>query len=142
MRSKENNKVIFQELDKIKVFDGDVLKVLKKSELIFRDFGEAYFSIIKSGSIKGWKLHKRMTCNLVVPIGEVEFIISKDLFSFNKYTIGVHNYGRLTIPPNYWFAFKGNFHHDSLILNIADIEHNPDEYNKKLLTEVEYDWRN
>ena len=118
------------------------MKILKKSETAYIDFGEAYFSTIKPGLIKGWKLHKIMTCNLVVPYGEVEFVISKDFIEFNKYIIGKNNYGRLTIPPNYWFAFKGKSHHDSIILNITDIEHRPEENDKKLLTEVEYDWSN
>lgn len=142
MQNKKNNKIIFKELDKINVVDGDVLKILKKSETAYIDFGEAYFSTIKPGLIKGWKLHKIMTCNLVVPYGEVEFVISKDFIEFNKYIIGKNNYGRLTIPPNYWFAFKGKSHHDSIILNITDIEHRPEENDKKLLTEVEYDWSN
>ena len=138
----KNNKVIFKELDKINVVDGDVLKILKKSEATLSDFGEAYFSMIKSGSIKGWKLHKIMTCNLVVPFGEVEFVISKDFLEFDKYIIGINYYGRLTIPPNYWFAFKGISVHDSIILNITDFEHNSEENDRKLLTEVEYDWSN
>tara|TARA_B100000900_G_scaffold341981_1_gene305240 strand:+ start:26475 stop:26903 length:429 start_codon:yes stop_codon:yes gene_type:complete len=142
MENKKNNKVIFKELDKINVVDGDVLKILKKSEAVFSDFGEAYFSMIKSGSIKGWKLHKMITCNLVVPFGEVEFVISKDFLEFDKYIIGINNYGRLTIPPNCWFAFKGRAHQDSIILNITDFEHNPDENVSKLLTDVDYDWSN
>ena len=38
------------------------------------EYIEAYFSIIKPGYIKAWKLHKKMTMNIVVPIGSVQFV--------------------------------------------------------------------
>ncbi len=135
------DKVFFQKLNRVRVQGGDILHALKKSDSSFKGFGEAYFSIIKSGIIKGWKLHKKMTCNLIVPIGEVEFIITNNLRNFDKHILCEKKYGRLTIPPNFWFAFKGKSNKDSLVLNIADREHDSAEYYKKDIKEIDYDWR-
>lgn len=119
---------------RIKVEGGDVLHILNSKESDFKIFHEAYFSIIKSNYIKGWKLHKEMTMNLIVPIGNVQFIFysEKGELLLNK-TIGEHNYCRLTVPPNIWFGFKGLSNKDSLILNIADMLHNPEEVERKSL---------
>ena len=86
---------------RIKVEGGDVLHILNSKESDFKIFNEAYFSIIESNYIKGWKLHKEMTMNLIVPIGNVQFIFysEKGELLLNK-TIGEHNYCRLTVPPN------------------------------------------
>ena len=73
-----------------------------------------------------------MTLNLIVPIGEVTFVIYNDKgdsFKNNyfSYTISSTNYFRLTIPPGLWIAFKGKLKDFNLVLNIADLEHDPQE---------------
>ena len=67
--------VIINPLKIIDSEDGRVLHGMKRVDLGYKDFGEAYFSEIKSKKIKAWKRHKQMTLNLVVPIGEVRFIL-------------------------------------------------------------------
>ena len=74
------DKVIIRKLNQIKNSDGDIYHVFKKTDKEFKDFGEAYFSFINQGCIKGWKKHKEMTLNLVVPIGKVKFVIYCDLY--------------------------------------------------------------
>ena len=59
---------------------GDVLHGIKSSEASFAGFGEAYFSTINQGDIKGWKKHSKMTLNLVVPKGEIQFVIFECFF--------------------------------------------------------------
>ena len=61
--------VLVTPLKKINNSKGDILHALKKSDPDFSNFGEAYFSIIKKGEIKGWNRHKKMTINLIVPVG-------------------------------------------------------------------------
>ena len=58
---------------KINVEGGNVLHALKASEKEFHGFEEAYFSTIEINKIKAWKRHLRMTMNLIVPVGEVQF---------------------------------------------------------------------
>ena len=67
--------VIISTLKQIHHPKGDILHAIKKSDVGFSGFGEAYFSIINQGDVKGWKKHTKMTLNLVVPIGEIEFVI-------------------------------------------------------------------
>lgn len=57
--------VIFTPLPIIDTKGGDVLHAMKVSDEGFHVFGEAYFSTVKSGAIKGWKLHREMVLNIV-----------------------------------------------------------------------------
>ena len=51
-------------LKHIVVPKGDILHALKSIDEDYIGFGEAYFSQIKYGQIKGWKKHNRMMLNL------------------------------------------------------------------------------
>ena len=130
----------------IKSNDGSVMHALKKNEYEFIGFGEAYFSTVNYNSIKAWKLHTKMTLNLIVPSGEVLFYFldnRKDSSSYNKFekiTLSEKNYFRLTVPPNIWFGFKGISRNVSIILNIADMIHDPDEVLRKNLDEIDVAW--
>lgn len=126
---------------------GDVFHGLKASERSFAGFGEAYFSSVKHGSIKGWKKHTRMTLNLVVPVGEVRFVMFDDRAessSFGRFfevkLSRDHNYARLTVPPRVWMAFQGVGVAENILLNIASIEHDPHEAVSKRLEEIVYEW--
>ncbi len=117
----------------IKTPNGEVKHALKASDDSFSEFGEAYFSSVDFGAIKGWKKHTQMILNLIVPVGEIKFTIFDDREgsdSFGKYfsiILGVGNYQRLSISPNLWVAFEGIGKGENTLLNIASIEHNPDE---------------
>ena len=67
--------VIISPLKKIHHPKGDIFHAIKKSDVGFFGFGEAYFSTVNQGDIKGWKKHKEMILNLVVPVGEIEFVV-------------------------------------------------------------------
>jgi len=54
---------------------GDIFHAMKKSDKGFDGFGEAYFSTVHQSDIKGWKKHTKMTLNLVVARGEIEFVV-------------------------------------------------------------------
>jgi len=125
---------------------GDIYHGMKKSDIGFSGFGEAYFSTIKKNEIKGWKKHLEMTMNLIVPVGEVSFVLFDDRKKislkkqFYSVTLSLENYQRLTIPPGIWHAFKGKNDIRSLILDIADIEHQPNEIMRKEIDEIPFDW--
>jgi dTDP-4-dehydrorhamnose 3,5-epimerase len=101
------------------------------------DIQEVYFSTIKYKQIRGWKLHKKMTLNLVVPIGKVRISLIKDDIKQNDKLIKYEEilsqdpYFRLTIPPGIWFAFEGLDNGQNLVCNIADYLHDPDEVKRK-----------
>ena len=125
---------------------GDIFHGLKKSDAEYSSFGEAYFSIINNGEIKGWNKHKMMTLNLIVPFGEVTFVIcdkresSRSKGEFFKVTLSQTNYKRLTVPPGLWIAFRGNGNSTNLILNIANMEHDPNEIDKINLDKIPYNF--
>ena len=60
--------VILTPLKQIYNSKGDIFHAMKKSDKGFNGFGEAYFSTILKGEIKGWKKHTRMTLNIIVPV--------------------------------------------------------------------------
>lgn len=133
--------ILISPLARISTVGGDVLHAMKKSDVGFYDFGEAYFSWVETGVTKGWKCHTLMTMNIIVPVGQVRFVFySKDANEFRIEDIGVERYVRITVPPGIWFAFKGINSTQSLVLNIASIEHDPDEVNRLELSEIKYDW--
>ena len=129
-------------LRKIPTLGGDVMHGLKNSESQFNDFGELYFSFVEKDAIKAWKYHKRMTLNLIVPIGEIKLVFhstNRKNF-FRTEIIGEKRYVRVTVPPRIWFGFKGISSSMSLMANIADIEHSPDEVKHKNLSSFNYNW--
>jgi len=123
---------------------GDVFHGMKKCDPGFSGFGEAYFSTVYAGDIKPWKKHIRMTLNLIVPIGNIRFVMHDDRLesATNGETfaveIGKNNYKRLTIPPGVWMAFEGIGEELNLLLNIADLEHDPLEVERADLERFTY----
>ena len=130
----------------IDTFSGDVLHVMKEGDDGYADFGEAYFSTVEYNSVKAWKRHHKMVLNLVVPVGEVRFVIYDDRQNsstvgvFQEITLSKKNYSRLTVPPLVWLGFQGLEQGMNLLLNIASIPHNPNEVDRKLFNAIDYDW--
>lgn len=130
-----NFKIKIKKLKKFKLEDGDVYHALKASESEYYGFKEAYFSTIKNNKIKAWKRHYKMTMNLIVPIGKVQFIFYDENKNLLKnLMIGEENYSRITVPPMIWFGFKGVSLDTSYILNISNEIHDPLEVERKPLT--------
>jgi dTDP-4-dehydrorhamnose 3,5-epimerase len=59
-----------------------------------------------------------------------EVIISRD------------NYCRLTIPPMIWMGFQGLSDNGSMLLNLANLEHSPNEVDKRNIEEIKFNWNN
>ena len=128
--------------------NGDVLHGLKATDESFVSFGEAYFSTVRSGKRKGWKRHTRMTLNIVVPAGEIGFVLFDDRQAsvttgkFYEVTVSRKNYVRLTVPPGIWMAFYGKGEGENMLLNIASIPHDPTEAENLPLENdrIKYSW--
>lgn len=119
---------------------GDIFHAMKKSEFGFCGFGEAYFSTIHKDEIKGWKSHTKMTLNIIVPFGSIEFVIYDEVTkSFFNVTLSESNYKRLTVSPCLWMAFRGRSE-NNMLLNIASLEHDPAEAINKNLKDIDYEW--
>ncbi len=133
----------------LKILDtngGSVFKAIKKDDIGFQDFGEAYFSSVKPGSIKGWKRHEKMILNFIVPVGSIRFIFydnretSKSFGKFQEEKLSIKNYCRITIPPMLWVAYQGLGNKDSFLLNVASIPHDPKEVETEPLDKFYYHW--
>lgn len=138
--------VVLTSLKIIETPGGNVLHGMKQGDSGYAGFGEAYFSIVEVGAVKGWKRHHQMTLNLVVPVGTVRFIIyderleSSTYLTFQDVTLSIDNYQRLTVPPMVWMAFQGVGDSDSMLLNLASIPHNQNEVDQKLINEINFGW--
>ncbi len=132
--------VILTPLKQIYHPKGDIFHAMKKSDIGFDGFGEAYFSTINQNDIKGWKKHTKMTLNIIVPVGNIEFVVydenSKEFFSTK---LSHNNYQRLTVKAGLWMAFKGLDKYN-MLLNLASIEHDPNEAVNIELNEINYKW--
>ena len=125
-------------LKKITHPKGDIFHAMKASDDGFFGFGEAYFSTVNQGEVKGWKKHTEMTLNLVVVIGEIEFVVYDDN-SFYSVKLSKNNYQRLTVEPGLWLAFKG-VSAENMLLNLASIEHNTNESENVDMYGFDYNW--
>lgn len=126
------NGVLLTPLKIIAGDNGGVMHALKNNEPSFAGFGEAYFSTVNKGAVKGWKRHREMILNITVPSGCIRFVLFDDREdsitkgTIQEITISPKNYQRLTVPPGIWMAFQGVDEYN-MLLNIASIPHNPAE---------------
>jgi dTDP-4-dehydrorhamnose 3,5-epimerase len=128
-------------LARIDTGGGDVMHALKVHESDYVGFGEAYFSCVDGGVIKAWKKHTRMMMNLIVAVGNVRFVFfDASSNKFREEIIGVDRYLRLCVPPGVWFGFQGLSFPQSLVLNIANMEHDPEEVERQEISRIQYDW--
>ena len=135
-------------LKQICVDGGDVYHAMKQNDAGYEGFGEAYFSFVHSNAVKAWKQHTSMTLNLVVPVGVVRIVMvderidSPTCGQFQEVTLSPENYQRITVPPMLWVGFQGLADIKSMMLNMANIVHNPKESNNKDIEEIQFDWTN
>lgn len=130
------NGVLLTPLKQINHPKGDVYHAMRCFDPGYISFGEAYFSSILGGLIKAWKCHSRMTLNLVCMVGKIHFVLfdgrksSSTYGNFMEVTLSPESsilYRRITIPPGVWMAFIGIAKGKNMLLNVADIPHDPQE---------------
>jgi len=139
----KNSVIEIKDLSQFDTHGGTVKQIIKTNNEPEFSLGEAYFTSISYGVVRGWKLHTRMTMNLVVPVGDVKFVFySEKTKTFQKEVLGQSRYVRATVPPNIWFAFEGLNPCGNLILNLASISFDPSEVLRLDLSEIEFNWGN
>lgn len=130
----------------IEVAEGDVMHAMKVSDFGYAGFGEAYFSMVNGGAVKAWKRHREMTLNLIVPVGAVRFVLyddrkkSESAGRFQQVTLSKKSYYRLTVPPMIWMGFQGVGDGNNLLLNLADLEHRPEESERRTIDQIDFNW--
>lgn len=138
--------VLLTPLRRVEHPKGDIYHAMKASAPGYAGFGEAYFSTIRGGLVKGWKRHNRLALNLVVPVGRIQFVVhdsreaSPTRGAFGSALLGPSgSYARLTVPAGLWVAFRG-LDDWNLLLNIIAEEHNPAEADNIELDSIPYPW--
>ena len=128
-------------LSEMPVDGGNVLQGLRVTDSDYIGFGEVYFSWIEANFVKAWKRHREMTMNLLVPFGSVRFVFyDTEQDSARVETVGMDNYRRITVPPGIWFGFQGVSYQKSLVCNIANIKHHPEEADRIEIQRINFDW--
>lgn len=113
---------------------GDIQHGMKAGDAGYAGFGEAYFTRVLPGAVKGWKRHRQMVLNLLVPCGAVRFYLRHDDGRRQVYLLGDAPdsvagsvYARLTVPAGWWVAFEGVGPQLNQVLNLASMAHDPAE---------------
>ena len=138
--------VIQTPLKIIDVAGGPVMHAMKNVDPGFAGFGEAYFSVCERGAIKAWKRRRKMTLNLIAPVGSVLLALYDDADRigskgcWQRVVLSPDNYVRLTVPPNIWIGLQGISSGLNLLLNVADIPHDPDEVERLAVAELPFEW--
>lgn len=130
-------------LTQLKIFEnskGNIYQGLKISEKNYTKFGEIYFTFIKYKKIKAWKYHTKMKLNLMVPLGIVKFVFIDKDYKVLEVVASKKNYTRITVPPKIWFGFMGLSKNQSLVANLASIEHDDNESKNFNLDYFDYKW--
>ena len=123
------DRVLLTRLRRIPTPLGAVLHAMKSVDPGYVGFGEAYFSIVERGAVKGWKRHARMVLNLVVCSGMIRFYLRRDGWagSVALSPEADETHARLSVPPGFWMAFEGVGETVNMVLNVASIVHDPSE---------------
>lgn len=134
-------------LTPLKVIEGDkgnIMHGIRADDETFVGFGEAYFSTVQAGEIKPWRKHSVVTLNLLVPHGEIRFVLYDDRRPgdpiFWEVNMSLENYYRLTVPPQIWLAFQGVSKGTNMLLDIINSPHDPNESEKLVLEDIPYNW--
>lgn len=134
-----NKPITCRDLRRIPVAGGDVLKGLSATDPEYVGFGEAYMTWVKGDQIKGWKRHTRLVSNLIVPVGLVRFsFVDPTNGNRETFDLGDDHHRLLHVPPGYWMAFKA-LASDSLVLNLANMDHDDAEEVRLPLSEMEFE---
>jgi dTDP-4-dehydrorhamnose 3,5-epimerase len=128
---------------------GAVLHFMRADAPDFTRFGEAYFSEVAPGVVKGWKRHTRQTQNLTVPAGRIRLVLydgradSPTSGQIQTLELGRPDaYRRVRVPPGIWYAFGNIGAQPALLANCADLPHDPGESESKPLNDasIAYAW--
>ena len=117
--------------------------MLRNDDPKFTTFGECYFSEVLPGAVKAWKLHRNQTQNFSVPVGRIKLVIydnRKNSISNGNlqyvYLGRPDSYFRIMIPPGLWYGFTCISEMPALLVNCADIPHDPQESEIRMLDDI------
>ena len=121
---------------------GDVWHALKSTEESFQGFGEAYFSWVETEIDQGLEAASAND-NESCRTNRNGALVFCDLLnhSFREEEIGASNYARITVPPKSGLDSRECQTKPSLVLNLANLPHDPAEVERKMKEEIHFNWR-
>jgi dTDP-4-dehydrorhamnose 3,5-epimerase len=127
---------------------GKIMHMLRADDPHFEKFGEIYFSVVYPGVVKGWHIHKKMTLNYAVVVGNIKLVLyddregSKTKGELMELVVGEDNYCLVKIPPMVWNGFKGVGNKPAIVANCATEPHDPQEIMRMdpFKNHIPYDW--
>lgn len=132
------------------IFDerGKVMHMLREDSAVFSRFGEIYFSCTHPGVVKAWHLHKKITLNYAVILGEIKFVLfddrpdSRTRGEVQEFFISPENYMLVTVPPLIWNGFKAIGTGSAIVANCATLPHSSDEIERLPPSDesIPYEW--
>lgn len=140
--------VIVHPLRRIRDARGEIMHMLRSDDPHFERFGEIYFSVVRPGVVKGWHLHRSMTLNYAVPVGEIRLVLYDDRpgsstrGEIQEVHAGGENYHLVRVPPGVWNAFLGLGNAPAIVANCATEPHDSSEIVRRPARspEIPYDW--
>ena len=140
--------VILTPLKQIRDERGKVMHMLRADSDIFNKFGEIYFSTTHPGAIKAWHLHKEMTLNYAVIMGEIKFVLYDDREKsstkgqIQEIYVSPQNYKLVTVPPLIWNGFKTVGDSTAYVANCSTLPHSDEEIIRKdpFDKSIPYNW--
>ena len=141
--------LLITELRQISDDRGSILHVLRADESKFTSFGECYLSEVLTGQVKAWKRHGLQTQELAVPVGRIQMVVFDDREGCEtRGQVQVLEMGRpdayyrLRIPPDLWYGFQCISDEPALLVNCADIPHDPAEAEQRRMNDpgIPYKW--
>jgi dTDP-4-dehydrorhamnose 3,5-epimerase len=136
--------VIKTDLTIVPMKSGSISHAYLKTQSDQINIQEIYFSSIQHESIRAWKCHTRMTINLSAVSGSVKIAMidgredSRSYLNIDEIILSKSPYFRLTIPPGIWYGFFGLSSPETIICNIADHVHDPQELKRKDYSDFDY----
>ena len=127
---------------------GQIMHMLRTDDKHFRKFGEIYFSVVFPGRVKAWHIHREMTLNYAVPVGQILMVLFDDREGsptkgeLMEIPLGDTDYSLVTVPPKVWNGFPGKSNFPALVANCADLPHAPDEISRMdpFSGKIPYEW--
>ena len=127
---------------------GSVMHMLRNDSKIFKKFGEIYFSITNSDSIKAWHMHKDMILNYACIQGVIKLVLYDDRKSsisrgkFQELILSTDNYFLVTVPPLIWNGFRNISSEKSILANCSTVPYRDDEIIRRPHNhpEIPYKW--
>jgi dTDP-4-dehydrorhamnose 3,5-epimerase len=123
--------------------------MMKSTDMIFKGFGEIYYSGANPGIIKAWHVHEKMYVSNCVVLGCAKLVCydlredSETKGNLMEIYIGLENYCTVQIPPGVANGYTPIGNQPCLLANCASHPHDPNEisYIDPFDNDIPYDWK-